>query len=108
MVRYFEKTAFSFLLALTLLLFSCNTSSSSIGGNAMTEDAAGAEQAENQAEKPGQPGMETPAENAAAVLDSLYTETGDSKEALSALDESDVDSMYDESRLVYAVLLRDQ
>ncbi len=74
----------------------------------MTEDAAGAEQAENQAEKPGQPGMETPAENAAVVLDSLYTETGDSKEALSALEEADVDSMDDESRLVYAVLLRDQ
>ncbi len=103
MVRYLEKILISFFLALTLLFFSCNTSTGSGGGNAGVEDSA-------ETEKPGQPrpGTEPQPGNAAEVLDSFYTETGDSKEALAALEEAGVDSMDDESRLVYAVLLRDQ
>ncbi|RKX72260.1 MAG: hypothetical protein DRZ90_03135 [Spirochaetes bacterium] len=108
MLRYYEKTLIPFLLALTLLLFSCNTSTNSGGSNFVAEDSPVAEQTENQAEQPEQPGTESHPENAAAVLDSFYTQTGDSQEALAALEEAGIDSMDDESRLVYAVLLRDQ
>lgn len=45
-------------------------------------------------------------ENAADVLDSFDPETGNADTALAALERADVQSMDNESRLVYAVLLR--
>jgi len=101
MFRYPDKVFLYIIPALTLFLFSCNTAENSdAAGSAAVENPGAGEPVENPAE--------TPPANAAAVLDSLYSGNGDSEEALAALEDAGVDSMDDESRLVYAVLLRDQ
>ncbi|MCK5735502.1 MAG: tetratricopeptide repeat protein [Spirochaetaceae bacterium] len=90
------------LLVLTLLFVSCNTPESPGEKNSGEERRVVQEQSdasEDQVES---------AEDAAGVLDSFYSESSDSAEALAALETAGIDSMDPDSRLIYAVLLRDQ
>jgi tetratricopeptide (TPR) repeat protein len=101
-------TAGTFVLS--IILSSCNTSdskSASPAGESLEEEADTDSMAENAAAD-AEAGAEAQAENAAEVLDSFYSETDDAGKALAALEEADVESMDNESRLVYAVLLRSE
>ena len=101
MFRYLEKVLFYVVPASILLFFSCSS---------VVEEAGNQESSESQnssstpQEQPQQPHPE----NAAAVLETFYSSPEDAAEALSALEDAGVENMDSESRLVYAVLLRDQ
>ena len=106
MIRYLKNSSFYILAVITLLFFSCNTSElSSSGEQHPVEDSAAVE---NGGVPEDNVREEAPVEDASEVLASLYAESSDSAEALNALEAAGVDSMDPESRLVYAVLLRDQ
>jgi len=106
MFRYYQKTFFFLFLIFALVFVSCNTSNSSGGTNIVVDDTGEGNSEDTGTKEPVE--NESPPENAAVVLDSLYMDSGDSGEALAALEAAGVDSMDTKSRLVYAVLLRDQ
>jgi tetratricopeptide (TPR) repeat protein len=94
-----SSTAFGIL---ALLLFSCTTTSEN-----PPQTGAGSEKAPVEgAAAAADAGDGTEAANAAAVLDPIFTDSGDNEAALAALEKAGVESMDDESRLVYAILLR--
>ena len=103
------------LLMIVFLILSSCTSESPVGSTAEAAGNGGAEEsppspAEDSSESEPETGESIPADaaTASAVLDSLYAESGDSEAALDALEEAGVQDMDEESRLVYAVLLRNE
>jgi tetratricopeptide (TPR) repeat protein len=112
MFRHPLKLTTAGIFVLSIILSSCNTSDSKSASPAeelIEEDTDKDSSAGNAtAAADADAGAEAQAENAAEVLDSFYSETDDSGKALAALEEADVESMDNESRLVYAVLLRSE
>ncbi len=102
------------VLLVSLALIACTSENpanepSSAGA---TDDSGRTLEADSEipvAEESGSSSVERPVEepaSAAAVLDGFYTEDSDSGDVLTALEEAGVEDMDEESRLVYAVVLR--
>ena len=110
MFRHALKLTAAGIFVLSIILSSCNTSDSNSASPAeeSVEKDTDKDSTAGNATAEAEAGAEAQAENAAEVLDSFYSETDDSGKALAALEEADVESMDNESRLVYAVLLRSE
>ncbi|MDT8299549.1 MAG: hypothetical protein RQ801_14680, partial [Spirochaetaceae bacterium] len=93
-----------FILLTALFFTACTTDMETpgIGENGVKSSSA---ESPSEIERPEVP---EDADNAAEVLNELYARSEDSGDALAALESAGVEEMDDESRFVYAVLLRNE
>ena len=109
MPRLIPKLPLVIFTVLFLFLMSCSSENPGSAGDSeenarsMNSGKQNAEQAEETAVVP-----DTEPASAIEVLDSLYAEAEDSGDALKALESAGVESMDEDSHLVYAVLLRNE
>ena len=92
-------------ILLTALSFTACTTDTETPGNGKSGVKSSSAESPSDIERPEVP---EGVDNAAEVLNELYARSEDSGDALAALESAGVEEMDDESRLVYAVLLRNE